>query len=221
MAGAREDLLGRAGLDDLAAVMIADPVGHLADDRQIMGDQQQRHAEAVAQIPQQLQDVRLDRHVERGGRLVGDQDVGLVGDRHRDHDPLALPARKLMRIGAEPVLGVGQADQPQQLDRPGARRRPAHVLVDQQGLGDLLVERVQRVQRGHRLLEDHRDPVAAHPPQPLGRGADQLLAGEPNAAFRAVRRERVRQQLQHRESGDALPRAALADQRQRSRRGRE
>jgi len=30
-------------------------------------------------------------HVERGGRLVGDQQVGLVGKRDGDHDALALP----------------------------------------------------------------------------------------------------------------------------------
>ena len=75
-----------------------------------------------------LQDVRLDRHVERGRRLVGDQDVGLVGDRHRDHHPLALAARELVRIGAEPVLGVAQTDQPQEFDRALARRAAAMCL---------------------------------------------------------------------------------------------
>ena len=44
----------------------------------------------------------LDGDVERGRRLVGDQDVGLVGERHRDHHPLALAARELVRIGGEP-----------------------------------------------------------------------------------------------------------------------
>jgi hypothetical protein len=70
---------------------------------EVVGDQQQRHAEPILQLAHQLQDLRLDRHVERGGRLVGDQDVGLVGDRHRDHDALALPARELVRVGAEPA----------------------------------------------------------------------------------------------------------------------
>ena len=76
-----------------------------------------------AQIVQQLEDLRLDGHVERGGRLVGDEDVGLVGERHRDHHALALAARELMRIGVEPAFGVGQADQAQQFDRARARRR--------------------------------------------------------------------------------------------------
>ena len=29
-------------------------------------------------------------------------------------------------------------------------------------LGDLVADREQRVQRGHRVLQDHRDPLAAH-----------------------------------------------------------
>ncbi len=140
-----EDPGGRAGFDDLTGRHDADLIRHLSDDRQVMGDQQQRHPEAVAQIFEELQDVRLDRHVERRRRLVGDQNVGLVGNRHRDHDPLPLAARQLVRKGAEPVLGIGQADQPQQLERSLARRRDGHVLMDQQCLGDLPLERVERV----------------------------------------------------------------------------
>ena len=36
--------------------------------------------------------------------------VGLVGERHRDHHALTLTARKLMRIGAEPLGRIGDAD---------------------------------------------------------------------------------------------------------------
>ena len=214
MTRAGEDRGGRTGLDDLARRHDADLVGHLADDRQIVGDQQQRHAKAIAQILQKLQDVRLDRHVERRRRLVGDQHVGLVGDRHRDHDPLALAARELVRIGAEPALGIRQIDQAQQFEGALARRRGGHVLVDEKRLADLPLERVQRVERGHRLLEDHRDAIAAHLAQLLRRGADQLLAGKADAALRAVGGERVGQQLQDRQRGHTLARAALADQRQ-------
>jgi hypothetical protein len=37
----------------------------------------------------------------------------------------------------------------------------ARSLVQRHRLGDLLAARVERVERGHRLLEDHRDVVAA------------------------------------------------------------
>ena len=75
---------------------------------------------------EELEDLRLDGDVERRRRLVGDQDVGLVGERHRDHDPLPLPARELVRVGGEPRLGVRDPDEPQQLERArrGRRRGP-------------------------------------------------------------------------------------------------
>ena len=58
------------------------------------------------QILQKLQDLRLDGDVEGGGRLVGDQEIGLVGERHRDHHALTLAAGKLVRVGAEPLARV-------------------------------------------------------------------------------------------------------------------
>ena len=36
--------------------------------------------------------------------------IGLVGERHGDHDALALAAGQLMRIAAEPALRIGNAD---------------------------------------------------------------------------------------------------------------
>ena len=56
------------------------------------------------------------------------------------------PPRELVRIGVEPALGVAEADQVQQFEGAGARRRRRHVLVYQERLGDLLFQRVQRVQ---------------------------------------------------------------------------
>ena len=77
-----------------------------------MGDQQERHPELRPELLEQGQDLRLDGDVERGGGLVGDQEVGLVGQRHGDHDALPLAARELMRIGVEAAFGVGQPHQP-------------------------------------------------------------------------------------------------------------
>ena len=56
---------------------------------------------------EQLQDLRLHRDVERGGRLVGDQHLGPEGDRHGDQRALAHAAGKLMRIVVDAPLRVG------------------------------------------------------------------------------------------------------------------
>jgi len=49
-----------------------------ADDAEIVGDEQQAHAEPGAYLRQQSQDLRLHGDVERRGRLIGDQEIGFV-----------------------------------------------------------------------------------------------------------------------------------------------
>ena len=51
-------------------------------------------------VAQQVEDLGLDRDVERGGRLVGDDQRRLAGERHRDERPLAHAARQLVRVVA-------------------------------------------------------------------------------------------------------------------------
>ena len=64
----------------------------------------------------QVEDLRLRRHVERGRRLVGDQQVGIVDERHRDHHALAHAAGELVRVVVDAPLGARDADRLQQLD---------------------------------------------------------------------------------------------------------
>ena len=126
-----------------------------------MGDEQHRHAVFRLEIGEQLQDLRLHGDVERGGRLVGDEQVRPVGERHGDHHALALAAGKLMRIGAETRGRIDDADLGQKRDHLRARRSRAAAMQGDD-LADLPLDRMQRIERGHRLLEDHRDAGAAH-----------------------------------------------------------
>src|SRR6266581_3164648 len=93
-----ENVRGRPGLDDLAGVHDDQTLAHPGDDAEVVRDQDRRRAEIAVHVAQQVEDLRLDGHVERGRRLVGDQDVRRGGEAHRDHRPLAHPARKLVRI---------------------------------------------------------------------------------------------------------------------------
>ncbi len=69
---------------------------------------------------QQLQDLRLHRHVERGGRLVGDQQFRAAEQRHGDHHALAHAAGEFVRIHVDAALGLGDLHLVQHA-RPTAR----------------------------------------------------------------------------------------------------
>ena len=107
-----------------------------------------------AQVLEELQDLGLDHDVERGRRLVADDDGRVAGERHRDHRPLAHPARQLVRIRVAAL--PRDADQLEQLAGAlaGRLRRLAEALLDR--LGDLVADAADRVERVHRALEHDR-----------------------------------------------------------------
>ena len=78
-----------------------------------MRDEHVGEVELVLQVLEQVDDLGLDRHVERRDRLVGDDQLRAQRERPGDADALALAAGELVRV-AVVVLGV-EADQLQQL----------------------------------------------------------------------------------------------------------
>ena len=63
--------------------------------------------DSCCRVAQQGQNLRLDGDVERGCRLVGDQELRPRRERHGDHDALAQTARELVRIGRVARSGFG------------------------------------------------------------------------------------------------------------------
>ena len=117
---ARENLCDRALLDLAAGEHHDDPVGDLGDHGHVVGDEQDRHPDLLLQELDQVEDLGLDRDVEGGRGLVGDQQRRAAGERHRDHRALAHAARELVRVLVELALGLGQADELQHLERLGS-----------------------------------------------------------------------------------------------------
>ena len=107
------DLVGGPLLDDLALVHHRDPVGDVADDADVVGDEEVGEAELVLEVVEQVDDLRLDRDVERRDRLVADHQLRFQRQRPGDPDPLPLAAGELVRE-AVVVLG-GEPDPLQQL----------------------------------------------------------------------------------------------------------
>ena len=105
-----EQLGGRGDLDDPPEVHHRHAVGEVLDDRQVVGDEDHRQSVVVAQRGEEVEDLRLHRHVERRDRLVGDEQPRPWRQRRGDADPLALTARQRVRApvgeaGADPDLG--------------------------------------------------------------------------------------------------------------------
>ena len=87
---------------------------------------------------------------------------------------------------------------------------PRDPRVAEEDLGDLPADAHGGVQRAHRVLEDHRDGVAADGGEGLVGGAGEVLAAEADLA-RGDLAGRARGEAEDGLGGDALAAAALAD----------
>ena len=161
-------------------------VRNVAHHRQVVRDEQVRQAEFCLQVGQQVEHLRLHRHVERRHRLVGHHQPGAEHQRTRNGDALALAAREHVRVavgklgpqahlrqhgaGAFGALGLGQAGvDGQRVFQCGADllarvERPIGVLEHQlHGLAQLLALAGSGV----------RDLGAVQPQLPAGGRLDQ------------------------------------------------
>ena len=209
-----EDLVHRRDLDDLAGIHGGDAVGDRGDDAEVVGDEDHRHAVGRLELGEEREDLGLDGHVERRRRLVGEQQLRPAGQRHRDHHALPHAAGELVREIGKALARRRDLDLIEQLERRGVGLAASHVAVVAQRLGDLEAHRQDRVQRRHRLLEDHRDAVAADLAHLLLAERDQVEIGEADvpAGDPPVGR---RHQAHDGQRGDALAATGLADDRQR------
>ena len=206
---AGEDLRHRPLLADDAVAHHHHVVGHLAHHAQVVADEQHAHAPRGLELTHELQDLALDGDVQRRGGLIGDQQLGLAGQRHGNHHALLLAARHLVRVGGHAPRRLRDAHLGQQFlgTLPGLGLGHAHVL--DQRLSQLRTHGEHRVQRGHRVLEDAGDLASAQRLQ-LGQRSLEQVTPLPQHLTRTL--GVVGQQVQDGHGGDALARARLAHQ---------
>ena len=128
---------------------------------QVVGDEDHGEVTLALEPAQLLHDDRLHGHVERGGHLVADQQVGLHHQGAGDRDPLPFPAGQLVRVAASEV-----AAQRHVLQHPGGALGPLPVRQPEQllqRLRDDLADGLAGVERGVRVLEDVLDPAQRSP----------------------------------------------------------
>jgi len=177
---------GLPSLDDAALAHDDHLLGQLPHDREVVADQQVADAGRVPDVGEQVQHLRLDRHVERGDRLIQDQQLRLGGERPGDRHPLPLPAGQ--RPGRYGPLPVVEADKAGELGHPFPAPLGRPAVVDAQHLVDRGFRGVPWVEAGVRVLEDDLHLTAALPPlaRRAGRGAPVVAAGADPPAGRAL-----------------------------------
>ena len=131
-----------------------DAVGHFGDDTEIVRNQQQRQVIARPQLPQQIEDLRLDCDVKRRGRLVCNHQRRMARERDRYHHALTHSPRQLMRIVTQPPPGIRNVHRVQQLRRAVPGCGPVGTAVHGDGFGDLIAHAHDRVERRHRFLKN-------------------------------------------------------------------
>jgi hypothetical protein len=163
-------------LDLLARVLHLHPLRGFCHHAHVVGDQDEPHLGLALDVGEEIEDLRLNGHIERGGGFVRDEKPGFAGQRHGDHHALRHAAGQLVGKGFEPAFRVGDADEVEKLDRPALPPGAVEVEVGLERLLDLEADREAGVERGHRFLEDHRH-VAADDLAALFRGhAAQVAA---------------------------------------------
>jgi len=177
-----QNAVERSGLDQPPLTHHCHAVGDFGDHAHVMGDEEHGGAVIALQIADQRQNLLLRGHVQRSGRLVGDQKFRFQHQRHRDHDALALAARQPVRIGGENALDLRQANLLHHVEDAPAPRSRVEIGMSAQHLVDLATDRHHRIERRHRLLKDHRHGGGAQLPQAAIAGAEKLFANQLDAA---------------------------------------
>ena len=158
-----EERVGRALLDLLAAIHHQHAVGHFGDHAHVVRDED--HAPCSSRPAGRESVARICAWIVTSSAVVGSSAIssaGLHDERHRDHHALAHAARQ---AGADSASNTrfdsGMRTRSSRRSASVRASASALVLMQRDRLGDLVADREHRVQRRHRLLEDHRDVGAA------------------------------------------------------------
>lgn len=125
-----EDRVATLLLYHLAGVHHRHAIAELGDHAKVMRDQHDGGAESLTQIAEQFKDLRLNRHIECSGWLIGNEQLWFAGERHGNHHALRHPARDLMWVGVGASTWVWNPNQLEQLNAAHSRRLLIKPLVN-------------------------------------------------------------------------------------------
>src|SRR5229473_1639630 len=161
VAGVPIDISGRPPLNDFAGIHNVDPIGVAGHYTQIVRNDKKGDSVLPAEILHQIQYLGLNSHVQRGGRLVGYDQLGVAAQRYGYHHPLEHASAELMWKLLEPALRVRYPHLLKTTHSLPAGLRLAHGKVEFKRLGKLALDGENRVEGGHGFLIDHGNLLAA------------------------------------------------------------
>ena len=103
-----------------------------------MGDEDDGGSEFILTVFDKVQDLLLDGDVEGRCRLISDEHFGTSDESHSDHDSLSHSAGKLVRVGVDALVGIGDADFFQRGDGEVESFLSLDPFMDFQRFGQLL-----------------------------------------------------------------------------------
>ena len=209
-AGSRENAARRADFGRAAGIEHQDIVANLRRQPQVVGDEDHRRAVLLLHLGNELHDARLDGDVERGGRLVRDQQLGTAGECHGDQHALAHAAGQLVRVFAEQF---GRPIQMHGVEHGKRVLAPRLAVADMQAREvfiDLVSDGQHRIEPRQRLLRHKGDLTSEQFAARVERHSHQVLTIEHQ--FAAGDRKSRRHELRDRPPDHRLAGAGFADQ---------
>ncbi len=138
-----------------------------------MGEEQIGQIELSLELVEQVEDLRLDRHVEGRRRLVEDDQLRVEGDGPGDGEPLPLTARELMGVAIEML--AAHTDPLQQLHHAFCQLLTGRLFVDLERASHDLPYEMAGVERGESVLEDHLAVAPVAKPVVPGEPVDSMM----------------------------------------------
>ena len=203
-----QNVHGIALLDHAAALQDGDVVGHVGHDAQVMADQHQGHVALLDKVAQQVENLLLQDHIERGRRFIGNEDARIHCAGDGDHDALPLAAGEFMRIAVERELRRRKPDPFEHCPRARFGIGTVAARVPADAFRHLLPNGLDRIEGGHGFLKDHADVIAAQPGHRRLIKAENVASVEQDRSFGT---RLFRQQANGCQRGHGLARSAFAD----------
>ncbi len=151
MLGCTEDACGLALLDDAPVAHDEHTVGDALQAREVVADEE-GGGTLVDATPDLAEHAAAVGRVERGGGLVGDDELGVGNERRGYEGTLAQATREFFGAQAKLPLGLGHARRCEGVVYPLAACRSAREPVEPKRVADLVLNPAQWVEATQRVL---------------------------------------------------------------------